>query len=184
MDLVSIVGLGIGLIVVGTIAGAGIICSGLTGYIATGTESLSPTGAIKGNALVVYDPGVTGAAKNASIEIANDLKSNGYNVTVAGVSSAAATNTSEYDLIIAGGPMYFGKVSNSIDKYLKTLTLSQDAKLGVFGTTGAAEFSNEDISSLSKQVTSLQSKNAAIKTLRNGNATSIDCTDFVSTLMK
>lgn len=180
MDLISIVGLGIGLIVVGAIAGAGIICSGLTGYMATSTESISSTGEIKGNSLVVYDPGVTGAAKNAAAEIANDLKAKGYNVTLAGVSSSTAANTSKYDMIIVGGPMYFGKVSNSIDKYLKTLTLTENVKLGVFGTTGAAEFNNDDIEGLSKQVVSLQGKNTVIKTLRNGNATSIDCKGFVS----
>lgn len=183
MDLISIVGLGIGLIVVGAIAGAGIICSGLTGYTATSAESMNPSGKVTGKALVVYDPGVTGAAKNAAAEIANDLKSKGYNVTLAGVSSSTAANTSKYDMIIVGGPMYFGKVSNSIDKYLKTLTLPKYAKLGVFGTTGAAEFNNDDIAGLSKQVASLQNKNAVIKTLRNGNSTIIDCTDFVSTLL-
>ncbi|MGB9979654.1 flavodoxin domain-containing protein [Methanobacterium sp.] len=180
MDLISIVGVGIGLMVVGAVAGAGIICSGLTGYMATSTESISYTGEIKGNALVVYDPGVTGAAKNAAAEIANNLKSKGYNVTLAGVSSSTAANTSKYDMIIVGGPMYFGKVSNSIDKYLKTLTLPQNAKLGVFGTTGAGEFNNDDIKGISKQVASLQGNNAVIKTLRNGNAAIIDCTDFVS----
>lgn len=184
MDLISIVGIGIGLIVVGTIAGAGIICSGLTGHIATGAESFSPTGTIKGNALVVYDPGVTGAAKNASIEIANDLKSKGYNVTVAGVSSSTAANTSGYNVIIVGGPMYFGKVSNSIDKYLKTLNVPQNVKIGVFGTTGSSEFHDEDIKSFGEQVTLNLNREAVIKTLRNGNSTSIDCTDIVSSLLK
>ena len=175
-----IAGLGIGLIVVAAVAGAGIICSGLTGNMAKSAESMNPTGKVNGNALVVYDPGVTGAARKAATEIANDLKSKGYKVELAGVSSSTVTNVSKYDLIIVGGPMYFGKVSNSIDKYLKTLTLPKDVKLGVFGTTGAAEFNKEDIEGLSKQVTSLQSNNTAIKTLRNGDATSIDCINFVS----
>ena len=184
MDLIMILGLAIGSIVLVTIASAGIICSGLTGYTARKTESMSPTGSIIGNALVVYDPGISGASKNAAAKIANNLKSKGYNVTLAGVRSATAANRSGHDVIIVGGPMYFGKVSNSINTYLKTLTLPNDTKLGVFATTGAAEFNNEDITSLGKQVTSLQSKNAVIKTLRNGTATNADCMNFVSTLLK
>ncbi len=184
MNLIMIVGLGIGLIVVGAIAGIGVIYSGLTGYIATGAESFSPTGAIKGNALVVYDPGVTGAAKNASIEIANDLKSKGYKVELTGIGSAAASNTSSYDIIMVGGPMYYGKVSNSVDRYMKTLNVPKNVKIGVFGTTGFSEFHDEDIKSFGEQVTSSLNGKAVIKTLRNGNATSTDCTDFVSALLK
>lgn len=168
MDLISIAGLSIGLIVVGAIASAGIICSGLTGYMATSTEYISPNDEIKGNTLVVYDPGVTGAAKNAAAEIANDLKSKGYNVTLAGVSSSTAANTSKYDMIIVGGPMYFGKVSNSINKYLETLRLPKDAKLGIFGTTGSSDFAAEDLKSLGDQVSSLQrGENATIKLIRD-----------------
>ena len=184
MNLIMIAGLSIGLIVIGLIAGMGIIYSGLTGYMATKTESMSPAGEIKGNALVVYDPGVTGAAKNAAAEIANDLKSKGYKVELAGVSSAAASNISNYDIILAGGPMYYGKVSNSIDKYLKALNVPGNVEIGVFGTTGSSEFHNEDINSFGKQVTLKLNREAIIKTLRNGNFTSIDCTNFVSTLTK
>jgi flavodoxin len=184
MNLIIFVGLGIGLIVVGAIAGVGVICSGFTGYIATGTKSFSPTGAVKGNALVIYDPGVTGAAKNAATEIADSLKSKGYKVELAGVSSAAASNTSSYDTIIVGGPMYYGKVSNSIDKYLKNLNVPKNVKIGIFGTTGSSEFHDEDIKSFGKQVKSNLNREAVIKTLRNGDSTSIDCADIVSTLLK
>ncbi len=180
MNLIMIAGLSIGLIIIAAIAGVGIIYSGLTGYTAKSVESMSPTGAIKGNTLVVYDPGVTGAAKDAAAEIANSLKSKGYKVELTGVSSAAASNTSSYDIIIAGGPMYYGKVSNSIDKYLRTLNVPKNVKIGVFGTTGSSEFHDEDIMSFEKQVTSNLNREAVIKTLRNGDSTSIDCTDFVS----
>ncbi len=184
MDLISIVGLGIGLIVIGAGTSVGVIYSGLTGYTATSAESFSPTGAIKGNALVIYDPGVTRVAKNAATEIANSLKSKGYKVELAGVGSVNASNTSSYDIIIAGGPMYYGKVSNSIDKYLKSLNMPENVKIGVFGTTGSSEFHDEDIKSFGKQVTSNLNRETVIKTLRNGNSTSIDCTGFVSSLLK
>lgn len=187
MNIIMILGLSIGLIVVVAIAGAGIICSGLTGYIATSAESMSPTSTIEGNALVVYDPGVTGAAKNAAAGIASDLKSRGYKVQLAGVSSTVAANTSGYDIILVGGPMYFGKVSNSIDKYLKTLTLQKEVKLGVFGTTGSNDFVAEDLESVGNQVASLQSNaNATIKLIRdrdNKNAAQ-DYNDLVSAMIQ
>ena len=179
-----IAGLGIGLIVAGVIAGMGVVYSGFTGYTATSTKSMRPTGAIKGNALVIYDPGVTRAAKNAAVKIANSLKSKDYKVELSGVSSASASNTSGHDVIIAGGPMYYGKVSNSIDKYLKALNMQKNVKIGVFGTTGSSKFHDEDINSFGKQVTSNLNREVVIKTLRNGSSTSIDCTDFVSTLLK
>jgi hypothetical protein len=45
------------------VVSGGIICSGLTGKLAKGAESMSPAGQATGKALVVYDPGVTGAAR-------------------------------------------------------------------------------------------------------------------------
>lgn len=168
MDLIMILGVIIGLIVIVALASISIINFDLMSYTATGAESLSPTGLVKGNALVVYNPGVTGAAKNAAAEIASNLKSRGYKVELVGVRSASAANTLVYDIIIVGGPMYFGKVSRSIDEYLKMLTLQKEVKLGVFGTTGSDQFVKEDLASLENQVESLQSsENATIKLIRD-----------------
>ena len=46
---------------------------------------------------MVYDPGLTGGAKDAATKIGYDLQDAGYNVTLAGVKSAAAINTAGYD---------------------------------------------------------------------------------------
>lgn len=89
---------------------------------------------------------------------------------MAGVRNNEATNISDYDMIIAGGPMYMGKVSNSIDSYLKTITIPENAKLGVFGTTGADKAVSEDLTTLKNQVESLQSaKNVTLKLIRDRN---------------
>ncbi|MEN4017934.1 MAG: hypothetical protein PQ975_10020 [Methanobacterium sp.] len=168
MDIIIMVGLAIGLIIVLIIAVGGFIALDVMSYTATGSETLNPPGIPVGNALIVYNPGVTGAAKNAADEIAIDLRSKGYKVELAGVRSVIAANTSDYDIIIVGGPMYFGKISNSIDTYLKTLTLQKEVKLGVFGTTGSDQLVAEDLESLKNQVASLQSgKNATIKLIRD-----------------
>lgn len=164
MDLLIIIGLVIGVIVLVLIVSVVVIQLDLVSYTATGVEKLSPSGTAIGNALVVYDPGVTGAAKKAATEIANDLKSKGYNITLAGVRNSTVTNTVDYDVIIAGGPMYFGKVSSSIDTYLKTLNIPENVKLGVFGTTGSEQAAKEDLESLKNQV---GGKVTAIKQIRD-----------------
>jgi len=124
-------------------------------------------------------------AKNAANDIDNGLKSKGYDVKLAGVRSAAATNTSGYDIVIAGGPMYFGKVSRSIDAYLKTLKLQKEVNLGVFATTGTDQFISGDFQSLTKQVEMLTvdtplNKKVTIKLIRSGNESLKDDADLVS----
>ena len=49
----------------------------LSSYGATGSETLNPSGSSIGRALVVYDPGFSGAAKSDATRIANDPSSKG-----------------------------------------------------------------------------------------------------------
>lgn len=99
---------------------------------ATDSQVLMPGGTAIGKALVVYNPGLTGAPKTAAAEIAADLKGKGYEVCLAGVSSPAAKNASGYDVIVAGGPVYGGVVSSSIQSYLTALAPQEDVKVGAF----------------------------------------------------
>jgi flavodoxin len=187
----------IGLVVVGillVIVAAAIVtgalfCGDIMSYTDTGSQILNPARAPVGKALVVYNPGVSGAAKNAAATIAGDLQSKGYTVNLAGIKSAAAANASGYDVIVAGGPMYFGRVSNSVDAYLKALKPQKDAALGVFATTGSAQFNDGDISSFGEQVasapcSSMLNKTAATKTIRSGDAGNTDCSDLVSAVLQ
>lgn len=104
---------------------------------ATGSEQLEPDAAATGRALVVYNPGLSGAPKEAATQIANDLRARGYSVTLAGVNSTAAADTAGYDVIVAGGPIYGGQVSPSIQTYLKALTPPDHAKVGAFAIGGS-----------------------------------------------
>jgi flagellar basal body-associated protein FliL len=61
------------LIIVGVVF-AGIVFMNLTAYTATGSETLTATGQEMGKALVVYDPGLTGAAKDVADKIALNLR--------------------------------------------------------------------------------------------------------------
>lgn len=186
----------IGLVVVGIIllvaaigiAMGALFCGDIMSYTDTGSKVLSPAGASSGKALVVYNPGLSGAAKNAANEIAGDLQSKGYIVTLAGIKSTAAANTTGYDVVIAGGPMYWGRVSNSVDAYLKALKPQKGMAVGVFGTTGAPQFNDGDIATFGEQVTTdlggvALDKKAATKTIRSGDAANTDCSDFVSAVV-
>ena len=148
---------------------------------ATGSETLNPANTPFGRALVVYSPGFSGATKQDATKIAGDLQAKGYTVILAGVKSGMAEKSSGYDIIVAGGPMYWGQVSSSIDAYLKTLP--SNAKLGVFGSAGSGTFVQSDYTSLQQQVASdTHSENAVVKLILDGNETN-DCADLVSTLL-
>ena len=127
----------------------------LMSYTATGSETLEPEGTPVGKALVVYSPGLSGQAEGAAKEMAEALQSQGYLVELAGVRSGAASNISGYDVLIVGGPMYGGKVSSSIDRYLADMEWHEGLRLGVFSTTGGSEYDDSALDSLSDQVSSL-----------------------------
>ena len=73
-------------------------------YTATGWQTLSPSSAgAQAKALVVYDPGLTGAPKNFAAKVATDLQTNGFTVNLAGIKSDAATaNPTQYSIIVVG----------------------------------------------------------------------------------
>jgi hypothetical protein len=132
--IVKIVATALILTVIIVIAGVGFVFFDVMSCTATSSVTLSPAGQSVGHALVVYDPGVWGAAKNAAGKIASDLQSKGYLVELAGVRSSKAGNTSGYDVIVVVGPTYgdrFGSVARS---YLQNLNVSSETKIGVVAT--------------------------------------------------
>lgn len=54
---------------------------------------------------------------------------------LAGIKSSKAADTSGYDVIVVGGPIYAGKASISVQDYLKTLNPAAGTKIGVFATS-------------------------------------------------
>lgn len=109
---------------------------------ATRTQSLTPTsypvGPAPGNALVVYDPGSTGAVKGIADEIASDLQAQGYFVYLAGIDSTTAkANPSQYKVIAVGGPIVDGKVSSSVQSFLNKVTSANGTEIGVFGVSNS-----------------------------------------------
>ncbi|OPY28676.1 MAG: hypothetical protein A4E28_01392 [Methanocella sp. PtaU1.Bin125] len=193
MNWLLIIGLVIaGIVLVLAVAATGmgvLFCGDIMSYTAPGSKTLSPSGKPAGKALVAYNPGLSGEARRAAETIAGDLQSKGYTVSLAGIKSADAANISGYDVVVAGGPMYWGRVSNSVDAYLKGLKPQNGVKLGVFGTTGWSEPNTADMATLGQQVAAcpcngMLNQAPVIKTLRNGEAAGIDCADFVSAVLQ
>jgi flavodoxin len=102
---------------------------------ANSSQTLPAKGVMVGNALVVFDPGMSGNAKNVATAVASSLQDNGYQVCLAGIKSQAATNysTSGYDVIVIGGPCYMGKIASSVQNYLKAFNPPQNTTVGAFG---------------------------------------------------
>jgi flavodoxin len=132
--IVKILGIGIIVVIIAAFVAVSFIFYDVMSYTATGSQTLNPSDGAVGKALVVYDPGVTSAAKNVAGTIASDLQAKRYTVELAGIRSAAAANTSGYRVIVVGGPIYAGNASSSVREYLKTLNPAQGTKIGVFST--------------------------------------------------
>jgi len=152
MNLLVIAGTVVGLLVFATVATFAVISMDLASYTATGSEALAPTGTQVGRSLVVYSPGLSGAARDAARKVAGELTARGYAVDLAGVRSAKTQEGAAYDVVVVGGPAYWGKLSASTGDYLKTLTGS--ARLGVYATTGTNQFQEVDFNSIAEQVAS------------------------------
>ena len=100
------------------------------------SKIIKPEGAVTGKALVVYDAGFTGGTKNAAGYIAEDLKSKGYEVKLAGVRSSEALDTSGYNILIIGSPTYGGKPTKPIESYLRNLKPTENIVIGIYSLSG------------------------------------------------
>ena len=123
------------------------------GLLSHWSRTLTPNGTSVGKAIVIYDPGLSGTAKGVADKVAIGLQSKGYTVTLAGVKSSAAAHTTGYDVIVIGGPIYAGELTNSIKDKLSSLVLShgQSARIGVFGS-GQGATSLEDIAQIKHSI--------------------------------
>ncbi len=197
MNWIMIVGLVIVLIVIVIIAIPTVTFLDVMSYTATGGETLSPAGAALGRAMVVYDPGVSGSAKNTAVKIAGELQSKGYTVNLAGVRSATSKNVSGYDVIVVGGPAYGDKMGSSAQSYLQDLSVSQNTKVGVFATGIIGPKSNDSaymanfvsnlpdgspvkVKSAMKRVTDFMGKDVN----KTGGDVDKQCNEFVTELLQ
>jgi flavorubredoxin len=180
-----IIGIFLMLIIVGFVT-VGIVITDVAGNTATDTHPL-PNGAATGKALVIYDPGLSGGAKDAATKIGYKLQSAGYDVLLAGVKSKAASNIAEYNVVVVGGPIYAGKPASTIQSYLNSFNPPTNIKVGVFGY-GSIQEDNRNQTKITQEVAPLPSNssvqlNAIVKISSNDNINGL-CQQFVSELLQ
>jgi hypothetical protein len=107
----------------------------LGSFLAAGSEDY-PHDNPKGTALIVYDPGLTGAGRRAASWIATDLQTMRYNVTVAGIRSAEAMDAGGMDVVIFIGPTLAGRPPGPVADCLGNVTVDPGARVGVFAIRG------------------------------------------------
>lgn len=184
MKTLMIIGIGIILVVVIALGAISYISYDMSNR-ATVSETLNPNGAIVGNALVVYDPSITGNTKNVAGRIASDLKAEGYEVDLAGIKSATASNTSKYDVIVVGGPIYAGNISSAVKAYLEILKPVEGTKVGVFATGDPHTTDNELIK---KQIAPIPENSTfqikAVMNIISGDDVNKKCNEFVNDLLQ
>lgn len=149
----------IAIIIIAVVAFGAIVFLDIAAYTATGSQTMTYTGQFMGTALVIYDPGLSGAATQVAQEIANDLYNQTLTVTLAGIKSPAAANTSGYDIVVIGGPIYAGSPTASVKDALSNLKLDSDARVGVFGS-GQGSTTPDDVAQIINAVPALQSNGA------------------------
>jgi flavodoxin len=101
------------------------------------SKTIKSAGSITSKALIVYDPGLSGGTKTAAGYMAEDLKSKGYEVKLAGIRSREALDTSGYDLMIVGSPTYGATPTEPIISYLSILKPPENITIGVYSLSGS-----------------------------------------------
>lgn len=172
-------------LIVGFALFGAIIFLDLAAYTAGGSQILTPSNTSIGNALVVYNPGLSGAAKVVAEKVAYELQAKNFMVTLAGVKSSAATNVADAKIIIVGGPVYAGTLTSTINDYLNRLTPNNSARVGVFGS-GSGDQEEIDIANIRSGAASLSEDgplaNALVVKIGNGENVTSRMADFVAEL--
>lgn len=176
------------------VAFGAIIFLDVAAYTATGSQTLTPTGTSIGKALVVYDPGLSGAAKGVADKIASDLQAQSYTVTLAGIKSSAAANTTDYGVVIVGGPIYAGSPTVSVKDFLNNLQPGYSIpngpyfviRVGVFGS-GQGSTTPSDVAMIKNSVPALSDNgtlsNAVVVKIGQSEDLNARASDFVNQLV-
>ena len=104
-------------------------------------------------------------------------------VTLAGIKSTSAANTTGYDIIIIGGPIYAGAPTSSVKDALSNLKHDADTRVGVYGS-GQGSTTDSDIAQIKDAVPALQSggalSNAVVVKIGESEDLNSRASDFVN----
>ena len=157
----------------------------LAAYTANSVENLSQIGTPIGTAVVLYDPGLSGASTKVAQQVAADLQTKNFTVTLAGIKSGVASNTTSYEVIVIGGPIYAGAPTASVKDELSTLKQDAATRVGVFGS-GQGATTSEDVAQIKNAVPALKSggalSNAVVVKIGESEDIAVRAADFVTQL--
>jgi flavorubredoxin len=170
-------------IIIALVGSMALVMGDVAGNLASDTHPL-PNGEATKKALIVYDPGLSGGAKDAATKIGYLLQDSGYDVLMAGVKSSAANNLTGYDVIVVGGPIYASKPASSVGAYLSSFNPPEQAKVGIFGY-GGVKVDNTDKAAVMQDVAggSQVTVETAMKFVSSENMDA-QCQEFVINLLE
>lgn len=173
-------------LIIAAVGSMALVMGDVAGNMATDTHSL-PNGAATGKALIVYDPGLSGGAKDVATKIGYLLQDSGYDVLLAGVKSSAASNIADYDVIVVGGPIYAGKPASTVQSFLNSFNPPEQAKVGIFGY-GSIKIDNSDKTAVMQDIAGLPSGSelvvlSAMKIVSDENLDD-QCHEFIINLLE
>jgi len=177
--LVVIVGVPTALLIIGRIIGF------FASFKATESRTEKPASDKKGKALIVYEPGATKQTMKVGEEIGDLLLERGYEVTLSGIRSEAARDTSGYDLVLLGTPTYVGRPTGIVKKYVKNLHLASGQSFGIYliGTKGAPVSGFAPKAFLEAMKKPLEASKTTVKEMEFSGYKPFAHADFVDTLL-
>lgn len=154
-------------------------------FQATETRTEKPASEQKGKALIVYEPGATKQTMKVGEEIGDMLLEKGYEVTLSGIRSGAASDTSGYNIVVLGTPTYVGRPTGVVKKYVKNLHLAESQTFGIYliGTKGAPAVGFVPKAFLDSMKKPLAANNTTVKEMAFSGYKPFDYTDFVTALI-
>lgn len=93
------------------------------------TDSAQPK-----QALIVYQPSMSGVTNKMAEQIAKGLNEKGYEVVLNNPGAYLTADVSQYSVLIFGSPVYAGKLSPALLDYVKKIQVSPLQKVILFST--------------------------------------------------
>lgn len=97
---------------------------------------ISPQSNSDKKALIIYEPSRTDITAKMANTIADTLKDSGYEVTINYPSENLKYDISKYQVVVFGTPIYVGKHSIVLEKYINSIKDYAGKKVFIFATGG------------------------------------------------
>lgn len=146
-------------------------------------EILKSTETSPKKALVIYQPSLSSITGDVAHRIAAGLNDNGFEVTLNNPGDHLSSDLSGYDVVVFGSPVYAGKVSDALNRYMAKASGLSACKTVLF-STGSSAGKSPELDDMEKQLNGA----AVFKTIKfgvqNKEQAKTDAYDFGAELAK